>query len=200
MNGDNMKLELRIVDFLARNLERSFTINEIAKALVRYYSFVNRVIGRLANEGIIKITKAGKAHLCSLDLNSEKTFALLSLAEIEKKEHLLKENKKLKLILEDFTGMLKEKNSIITIVLFGSYAKNLATEKSDMDIFLIVKKKFPIEPITKEIYAKYGVEINALVLTEKEFKAQKGKEIIREIIKDHYVLYGTEDFVKEMFK
>jgi len=195
-----MKLELRIVDFLARNLERIFTINEIAKALMQYYSFVNRVIGRLANEGIIKITKAGKSHLCSLDLNSEKTFALLSLAEIEKKEHLLKENKKLKLILEDFTSMLKEKNSVITIVLFGSYAKNLATDKSDIDVFLIVKKKFPLEPITKEIYAKYGVEINALALTEKEFKAQKGKEIIREIIKNHYVLYGTEDFVKEAFK
>jgi len=195
-----MKLELRIVDFLARNLERIFTINEIAKALIQYYSFVNRVIGRLANEGIIKITKAGKSHLCSLDLNSEKTFALLSLAEIEKKEHLLKENKKLKLILEDFTSMLKEKNSVITIVLFGSYAKNLATDKSDIDVFLIVKKKFPLEPITKEIYAKYGVEINALALTEKEFKAQKGKEIIREIIKNHYVLYGTEDFVKEAFK
>ena len=195
-----MKLELRIVDFLARNLERIFTINEIAKALMQYYSFVNRVIGRLANEGIIKITKAGKSHLCSLDLNSEKTFALLSLAEIEKKEHLLKENKKLKLILEDFTSMLKEKNSVITIVLFGSYAKNLATDKSDIDVFLIVKNKFPLEPITKEIYAKYGVEINALALTEKEFKAQKGKEIIREIIKNHYVLYGTEDFVKEAFK
>lgn len=200
MKSDKIKLELRIVDFLARNLEKSFTINEIAKALGQYYSFVNKVVGRLADEKVIKITKAGKSHLCSLDLNSEKTFALLPLAEIEKKEHFLKENKKLKLILEDFTNMLKEKNCIITIVLFGSYAKNLATEKSDIDIFLIVKKKFPLEPITKEIYAKYGVEINIVALTEEEFKAQKSKEIIGEIIKNHYVLYGTEYFVKRMFK
>lgn len=200
MKSDKIKLELRIVDFLAKNLEKSFTINEIAKALGQYYSFVNRVIGRLANEGVIKIRKAGKAHLCSLDLNSEKTFALLSLAEIEKKEHLLKANKKLKLVLEDFTNDLKEKNSVITIVLFGSYAKNLATEKSDIDLFLIVKNKFPLEPITKEIYAKYGVEINIVALTEKEFKAQKDKEIIREIVKNHCVLYGTEDFVKRVFK
>lgn len=200
MKSDKMKLELRIVDFLAGNLKKNITINEIAKALAQYYSFVNKVVLRLANESVIKITKAGKAYLCSLNLSNEKTFALLSLAEIEKKERLLRENKKLKLILEDFTNRVKEKNRIVAIVLFGSYAKKLATEKSDIDILLIVKKKFPLEPITKEIYAKYGAEINALALTEKEFKAQKGKEIIGEIIKNHYIAYGAENFVKMVFK
>jgi len=198
MKSDNMKLELRIVDLLARNQEKGFTINEIAKELKQYYSFVNRIVNRLAEENILIAKKAGRAYLCSLNLNEEKTFALLSLAEIERKEEFYKKNKKLKLILEDFINSVR--NNVRSIVLFGSYAKGISTEKSDIDLLLISKNKFPIEKIAREIYSKYGIEINTVVLTEMEFKNQRAKEIIREIIKNHYIAYGAEKFASLMFK
>lgn len=194
-----MKIELRIVDLLARNQEKRFTINEIAKELKQYYSFVNKVVMRLGKENIIIINKTGKAYLCSLNLNEEKTFALLSLSEIEKRDEFYKANKKLKLILEDFTNSIKKDNTI-TIILFGSYAKGIPTKKSDIDLLLVSANKFPVEKIIREVYAKYGMEINVTVLTEREFKSQKTKEIIKEIIKNHYVLYGAEKFVSLVLK
>lgn len=194
-----MKIELRIVDLLARNQEKRFTINEIAKELKQYYSFVNKVVMRLGKENIIIINKTGKAYLCSLNLNEEKTFALLSLSEIEKRDEFYKTNKKLKLILEDFTNSIKKDNTI-TIILFGSHAKGIPTKKSDIDLLLVSANKFPVEKIIREIYAKYGMEINVTVLTEREFKSQKTKEIIKEIIKNHYVLYGAEKFVSLVLK
>ncbi|MFZ2970186.1 MAG: hypothetical protein WA063_03505, partial [Minisyncoccia bacterium] len=91
--SDIMKLELKIVDLLARNAEKRFVINEIAEALGEYYSFVHRTVGRLSKEGVIKKEKAGKSFLCSLNLENEKTLALIKLGEIEKKEEFYNANK-----------------------------------------------------------------------------------------------------------
>ena len=196
---DNMKLELKIVDLLARNIERKFTINEIAKSLEEYYSFVHRTTNKLIKDEVVTKEKAGKSHLCSINLGAEKTVALIQLSEIERKNDFYNSNKELKIILEDFVKPIESTINTISIVLFGSYAKGTATKESDIDILLISETKTGIDKITKEIHAKYGKEINAVVMTSEDFKKQKGKEIIKEIIKNHYVLYGAENFVRLVF-
>lgn len=195
-----MKLELKIVDLLSRNRERKFTINEIAKSLKEYYSFVHRTVNRLIKDGVITKEKAGKSYLCSVNLENEKTIALIQLSEIEKKNEFYNSNKELKVILEDFVKSAKSTVNPISIVLFGSYAKGTATKESDVDIILISKTKAGIDKIAKEIYAKYGKEINAVLMTPNDLKKQKDKALIQEIIKDHYVLYGVEKFVNLVFK
>src|SRR3989344_6055269 len=199
-NSDNMKLELKIIDLLARNTERKFTINEIAKSLEEYYSFVHRTVNKLIKDAVIIKEKAGKSYLCSINLDTEKTIALINLSEIEKKNDFYNSNKELKIILEDFVKMTESIVNPISIVLFGSYAKGTATKESDIDILLISRIKVGIDKITKEIYAKYGKEINPVMMTSEDFKRQKDKVIIKEIIKDHYVLYGVEKFVNLVFK
>ena len=195
-----MKLELKIVDLLARNTERKFTINEIAKFLEEYYSFVHRIVNKLIKDSVVTKEKAGKSYLCSINLYNEKTIILVNLSKIEKKNDLYNSNKELKIILEDFVKSAESLITPISIVLFGSYAKGTATKESDIDILLISKTKVGIDKITKEIYAKYGKEINPVIMTSEDFKRQKDKSLIKEIIKDHYVLYGVEKLVNLMFK
>jgi predicted nucleotidyltransferase len=134
-------------------------------------------------------------------LENEKTLALLQLAEIEKVKQFYAVNKGLKLILEDFVELMKSqlKNRVI-VVLFGSYAKGTATKESDIDILLISKGKIDVEKITREIYAKYGKEITPIVMTPNDFKKQMEKALIKEIIKDHYILYGVENFINLVFR
>ena len=132
-----MKIELKIVDLLARNAEKKFTINEAAKAIKGYYSFVYKTINKLAGEGIVTRTKAGKAYLCSLNFEKEKTLALIQLSEIEKKSEFYDKNKKLKLILEDFTESSKSRFNILSVVLFGSHSKGNATKESDIDLAIV---------------------------------------------------------------
>ena len=195
-----MKLELKIVDLLARNTELKFTINEIAKSLKEYYSFVHRTVNKLVKDGVIIKEKAGNSHLCSMNLGAEKTIALIQLSEIEKKSEFYSSNKELKVILEDFIRSTKSIINPISIVLFGSHVKGTATKESDIDILLVSKTKSGIDKITKEIYAKYSKEVNAVLMTSDDFKKQKDKAITKEIIKDHYVLYGVEKFVNLVFK
>ena len=195
-----MKLELKIVDLLARNTERKFTINEIANSLKEYYSFVHRTVNNLVKDDVITKEKAGKSYLCSINLGAEKTIELVNLSEIEKKNDFYNSNKELKIILEDFVKSAESAITPISIVLFGSYTKGTATKESDIDILLISKTKAGIDKITKEIYAKYGKELNAVVMTLEDFKRQKDKTLIKEVIKGHYVLYGAEKFVNLVFK
>ncbi len=190
-----MRLELKIVGFLAIE-GKEFTINEIARELDEYYSFVHRIVSSLINDGIVKKRNAGKAYLCSLNF-SEKTLAMLKLAELEKRDELYVKNKQLRLVLEDFLKLLDKK--IISAVLFGSYSKGVQTKESDMDILLIVKDKAGIDKAVKEIYAKYGKEISVINMTEPEFAKQKEKSIIKEIVKYHHVIYGADKFVNMVF-
>ncbi len=195
-----MKLELKIVDLLARDIEKKFTINEIAKALEEYYSFVHRTVNKLNKDDVIIKEKAGKSYLCSLNVTNEKTMALMQLSEIEKRGEFLSQNKELKLILEDFVKAAETQVDAISIVLFGSYAKGTATKESDIDILLISRGKAGIDKITKGMYAKYGKEISTIIMTPDDFKKQKDKAVIKEIINNHYILYGVEKLVNMVFK
>jgi predicted nucleotidyltransferase len=200
-----MKLELKVVDLLARNKGRKFTINEIARILKSHYSFLHRTINKLTDEDVIIKEAAGRAYLCSINLSNEKTFTLIQLSEIEKKNEFYNSNKEIKVMLEDFVCSAKLLNPI-SIVLFGSYAKGTATKESDIDILLISKTKIDkkidniVNKIIKEMYAKYGKEINVILMSIKDFKKQKDKDVIKEIIKDHCILYGVEKFVNLVFK
>ena len=196
-----MKLELKIVDLLAKDAEKKFTINEIAKNLEEFYSFVHRTVNKLSKDGVVIKTKVGKSYLCSLNLENEKSATLIQLSEIEKRENLYIANKELKLVLEDFIRTLESQHkNIITVILFGSYAKGTATKESDIDILLISNEKIEIEKVIKGIYAKYGKEIMPIVMTQNDFKKQKDKAVITEIVKDHYVLYGVENFINLVFR
>ena len=195
-----MKLELKIVDLLARNLEKKFTINNVAKLLKEHYSFVHRIVNKLFEDGVIYKDKVGKSYICSLNLENEKTLILLQLSEIEKKDYFLSSNKELKLILDDFVKLAESQINLISMVLFGSYAKDTATKESDIDIFMVSKGKAGIDKISREIYAKYGKEINTIIITPDDFRKQRNKDLIKEIINNHYIIYGVERFVDLVFR
>ena len=73
-------------------------------------------------------------------------------------------------------------------------------EKSDIDILIIGKKALNVEKAMKETYAKYGKEINPVVMTQQDFKKQKDKALVKEIMNNHFILYGVENLVGLMFK
>ncbi len=195
-----MKIELKIVELLARDTEKKFTINEIAKALKEYYSFVHRTVNKLAKDGVVTRDKAGNSYLCTLNTASERTRVLIQLSEIEKRDELYDSNKELKLVLEDFVKSAGSQIDIASIVLFGSYAKGSATKESDIDVLLISREKEGIDKVTKEIHAKYGKEISIVLMSPKDFKKQKDNALIKEIINSHYILHGTEKFVNLVFR
>ena len=79
-----------------------------------------------------------------------------------------KENKAIK----EFVQALKSKyrGRVRRIILFGSYARGDYTEESDIDILIVgdVDFDYVIDLCTK-LLLKYGVVINAIIESEKQF-------------------------------
>jgi len=191
-----MRLKLDIVGLLSKG---EFTINGIAEALDENYSFVHKIVNELVDDGVINKRKIGKAFLCSLNFDNEETFVLLKLNEVKRRNKFYIKNNKLKLILDDFVGSVKDKfKKVDVIVLFGSYVKGSMNKDSDIDVLIVGNGE--IGKVSKEIYAKYGKEINPVVMGLKSFIKEKDKVIIKEIIENHYVLYGVEKFIDLVFK
>lgn len=187
-----MRLQLRIIGLLSK--KQALTINQTAKELNETYSFVNRIIKEMINEGLIKKQKIGHSLLCSLNIKNDKTKALMALNEVDKKQEFLEKNKEIKLIAEEILREVKADS----IAIFGSYAKNTQTKESDIDIFILAEEKADLTSLIRDVHSRYGREISPILLSKKQLKKQKDKPIIREIIKYHVVLTGFENFINLM--
>ena len=85
-----------------------------------------------------------------------------------------------------------EKRASGILVVFGSYARGEETRNSDLDIFLIGK----IGELT-DLEELWRIKINTVKSTKGKF--DKGNNFIKEIIKNHIVLKGVEDFVEMLW-
>ena len=190
-----MRLILKIIDILSVN--EKLTINEISTQLKETYSFVNKVTNKLIKDNIIIKQTIGNSHLCTLNLNNEKTQAYLTLNEIEKKEKFIEKNKNIKTCINEITKKIKAE----CVLIFGSYAKGNQTKSSDVDLLIINNKKD--NSINKEINlleTMYNIKINQIVINSNIFKEmiQNNVEINvgKEALKNHIILYGSHVFWK----
>jgi predicted nucleotidyltransferase len=191
-----MNLELAIVDFLLRS-KKPPTIHQLSESLGQHYSLVHRMVGRLASQDVVSREGAGRSFLCSLNLSNERTLALLELAEIEKRDEFLSRNKELGLMVKDLLDSLRPQiKNVVAVVLYVSRAKGTAAQGSDIDLLLVRRGELEVEKTTRSIYAKFGKELAPVVMTATDFRRQREKALIQEIVKVHYVLYGAEAFVR----
>jgi len=195
---------LKIIGLMRKSLDKGLTILEISKRLKIGYRPAYMHIANMEKEGIIKIEKIGSAKQCSLNFSSPKTRHLLETLDLEKKEALYKENPKLKAI-DGLISNLTEKyiSEIHSIVLFGSYAKGIATKQSDIDLLFIITDlkdknlREAIERGSASYQYSHNIKISPLITDIAELqKMLKAKELnVGKEIKEYGIsLYGHEIF------
>ncbi|MEM7827033.1 MAG: nucleotidyltransferase domain-containing protein [Candidatus Aenigmatarchaeota archaeon] len=115
-------------------------------------------------------------------------------------------------ILKEFVGecMKKFGKDLVSIVLFGSYARGNYKETSDIDL-LVVAKDFPekwnerkklFDEILNNIYKEYGKYIEVIPLTQEEFSLNlrnKSSLFITFVIA-HKILFDNGTFAREFRK
>jgi predicted nucleotidyltransferase len=142
---------------------------------------------------LIKIQKAGNQINYFLDYSKEGLNPALSIVESGRFE---KFPAKVRLSLDDFLKELEVKPLIALI--FGSYANDTYTKKSDIDILLVfqnVKDFKQIENTAKKISMKTNTELNPVYLNYQEFKESfhnSTKEFFKKLKKDKVILIGIE--------
>ena len=87
-----------------------------------------------------------------------------------------------------FEDIIKKCGSKL-IILFGSYAKGIPKQESDIDIYIETKEQ-NLKKKAEEIDSKLSIKIG---------KFNQDSLLIKEIIKNHVILNGVERFYEQLF-
>ncbi len=196
---------LKIIELMRKNIDLGLTIFQISKLLKIGYVPAYNHIKEMEKEGIIKISKIGNAKQCKLNLENTKTRHLLQELDIRRKEQIYNKNPKFKSVIENLISRLAEKylSELLSIVLFGSYAKGTANKQSDVDLVFIVtdlRDKNLREVIERECASyqySYNIKISPLITNIEEFKKMlnSGELNVGKETKEFGIsLYGHELF------
>ena len=177
-NKNNLELDIILV--LLRNKKH---LREIARILKESHSTILRKVNELVKENILDYKKEGKNKIFFIKSNLKAKNYIYS-AEIHKLNKILKKYPKLSVIFED----IKNNFSKGMIILFGSYAKETSKENSDIDIYLETNNN-KIKNKLKELNSKLSIKIG---------KFDNKSLLIREIIKNHIIVRGLEDFYERV--
>lgn len=176
-NRDSMDLEIILV--LLRNESH---LRSIAKQLDASHSTVSRALNKLCKENIIDFKKEGKNKVFFIRKNLQAKNYVFN-AERYKLIRLIKQYPELSIIID---GILKNCEERL-IILFGSYAKGTAKKDSDIDIYVETenrKIKDKVESLHSKIKAKVGLfDLDSM--------------LIKEIMKNHVILKGAEEFYEK---
>ena len=122
---------LKIINYLGKNIKKSFTMHKLSKVLNIPYASFYRTIQRLTD--ILNIEIVGRAKTLRLNVHNPIVKAYLIISSDEDKKEFLPRHP----ILRKISSELNTKE---VVVLFGSYAKGKESEKSDIDLLIINKE------------------------------------------------------------
>ncbi len=171
---DNMELD--IVELL---LKGDTHMRSVARKLGESHSTILRKLSNLKKENVIDFRKEGKNKIFFLKQNLVSHTYILQ-AELHKLTKLLRYNPELSIIFEEILKKTDER----LIILFGSYAKGIAKKESDIDMYIETKSR-NVQRNVQEIHSKINVKIGVF---------ERKSPLIKEIIKDHIILRGSEVF------
>ena len=193
----------KIIKLFYNDLYAEFTINELANKTNISYSYVHRQVEELDGKGILVVNQRTNRKYCKH--NYSKPEVKVSFVKISNQiaEDFLKKRDKIFFVVEKLLSVLPKKTdfNLLSVILFGSLAKGTDSQKSDIDLFILVpsKKKYD-ETIDTECTAlsrSFGVEINPMVSEPTNLLTMlKNKEhnVANEILKNKIILFGAEKF------
>lgn len=172
------------LDVILILLSGDMHLREISRALKISHTTLSRKLDELLRLGILDYRLVGKNKLFSLKNNLKARNVILN-AERYKLNLFLEKYPKLNILFDD---IIKTAGKHM-ILLFGSYAKFDSNINSDIDIYInssVHSLKEKVESLNSRLSVKLG-EFNQNSL------------LIKEIIKNHIILRGAEEFYEEIF-
>ena len=174
---DYLELEIILVLLKGENYLRG-----IAKQFGESHSTILRKLNRLTTENVLDYKMEGKNKVFFIKKNLQAKNYVFN-AERYKLIKLLRKYPELDVIMDDVSRATKE----TLVVIFGSYAKFVAKEDSDIDVYVETRNrdvKEQVESIHSRIKVKFG-----------DFDLSSF--LIKEIIKNHVILKGVEEFYEK---
>ncbi len=164
-------------------LKKEMHGRELSKELKTSLTRVQSVLTELRGANVIDYKQVGKNHIHFIKKNLISKAYVLS-AEQYKLARTLSKYPSLEPIFEDII----KKNNCRLIILFGSYAKGVSKENSDIDLYMDTKSQ------------KVKDEVNKIsdMLSVKTGLFNPESLLIKEIIKNHVIIKGWDVYYEKI--
>ena len=181
-------LRIKILEEFLRDYSLKTTGSSIAKKKALNQKSVSNALNEMENENILKSRIEGRNKLYCLNLeNKSQIQSYLIAVESLRTFSFYEKNPIIKEIISKIGTNI--------LIIFGSYAKNLQKKDSDLDLLAIGSYE---EKNIKELEKIYNLEINIKKYDISIFKSPD--HLFKEVIKDHIIAKGGEDFVKNLLE
>ena len=180
--------ELDVITLYSGNYKAEFYLRQINKLAKLPLKTCQNVLLNLEKKSILKSKVEGKNKYFSLNLDNIQTKLILLQAEIYKTEIFLEK-------YSQFKTFLKELNTNIPLLVFGSFAKLIADKNSDLDLLILSEKEeLPFHLLPFKVHKVNLSEISFI-------KAVKEQEtLIKEIEEKHLILNNHSFYVNIMWQ
>ena len=187
------KEQVNILSVFKKDIFASLTFRQIKEqSKQKSNNIVQIAIKEFQNQSIIQSKKTGDVTAYNLNLGNNLTLSYLNLIN---EYEIKKTNIPIKVIDEIQKRVFKYTEFFILIV-FGSYAKNKATKKSDLDVAFIVESesaKKEIIPYIETIKRREIISIDYHIFAKAEFLEMLNADIEnvgKQVFKSNIVYYG----------
>jgi len=182
--------ELKILAaFFPEGIER--TTKEIENRSGYSHERAYSTLKALEKKGILLKKKVGKTLVFSIRKFDDVVYLSFAFYSINRKNNFIKRYPYIWNALDEFLNKTKPDLA----VLFGSYSKGEAKEKSDVDV-LCVNSDPDTEKIALSLRHKYNLRIVPIIITKEDFKNIKTEnpELWNELVEFGIILKGQELF------
>lgn len=189
---------LKILALYRTDYEANFHIRAMAKLLDTSHVTILPHLKHLEQIKILQHEKVGRNKQYLLNKANILTKYYLATTEQLATIGYLEKN----FIIKKLAEHLNTLDTANPIILFGSYAKNYATEKSDIDLFCMGALTKDQASHIKKFEATYGKKINIKTATTENFNTglRTGDLLIKEIVKNHIILRNPDPFVTMLWR
>lgn len=191
------KGELKVYSVLYKNKE-GLHLREICRRTNLTLPTVSKHINRGVEEDRINKTKKAQLVISKLNFSSPKLVPIIKEIEVNRYKNLPR------VVRESINSFLDDipEKPLIALV-FGSYANENYSKKSDLDILLVFQRLNhklieKIEERANKIKGRTGMDIEPVSMSYDDFQKKilnKEDEFTKDIRKDSLVLKGLEDYL-----
>ena len=173
-----------------------YTGRHVALIIKENPKTTRKYLDGLYNQSILDRQIAGKSYLYSLRDNYFTKSILIPLITDEDKLYG-------KVLAELETLLINNKCTAAAI--YGSYARREEADDSDLDLFILVKKKndkleSALDDMARSMLDKYSLELAPHIIEESEWEAKKDMQVIKDIYQTGQWLFGQTEAIKWLRK
>ncbi|MFH1053641.1 MAG: nucleotidyltransferase domain-containing protein [Candidatus Woesearchaeota archaeon] len=190
------KQQLNIFSVFKQDIFKELTFKQIKEQSKQKSNNVTQLaLEEFRKQNLVITKKVGDVNSYSLNLKNNLVYSYLNLID----ESDAKSKRIPRKVLDTAQDKVSKYTPFFVILIFGSYAKGKATEKSDLDVAIIVesdKTKKEITPYLETIRRREIAKMDYHIFTSEEFlemlksdQENVGKQIYRENIKYYGSIY-----------